>query len=510
MSSMRYCSMVLLISMLVVSPAWCAEDNEKPWAAPEPAGDPNGFGAKIQRTMSQLASSTPEKRNHIRVLFYGQSVTRNPWWQDVAEDLRKRFPYAELEIENRAIGGYGGPVLINTAEFDLYPFYPDLVIFHVWGGVETGHQEKILRRIRQRTTAEILLWTSNLRWPKTVPPDGDPQHPDVLALDAQDQAISDLYQQLGAELDCEVADVRSGMQNYLKKHGLVVKDTLRDTVHPNELGNFLIAELVKPHLHYRPDLSVKPSSGLVENVPIADERVEREPDGSIRLTFRGNRVDVIAAPVASEASARVLIDEKAPSTFPELYYHARPSPTPVAGRPAFNRIDHQTPLLVETWTARILECDLDKDVLRYEIRGSKTGFDGVGDHKQRFVSDSGRVIIEPGMWMVNWSLRYQQQTLPADYQVTWETKPLFVDTWESPAQFDPARESTRTTTLAQGLENTEHTLTLKPAGETKSLPVTGFRTFRPRIPPGATTVPGTFSPSGAFLPARLAIPRPGT
>jgi len=429
--------------------------------------------------MSRLASSTPEKRNHVRVLFYGQSVTRNPWWEDVADDLRQRFPHADLEIENRAIGGYGGPVLINTAEFDLYPFYPDLVIFHVWGGVETGHQERIIRRIRERTTAEILLWTSNLRWPKTVPPDGDPRHPDVLAVDADDQAIWDLYQRLGDELHCEVADVRTGMQDYLKEHGLVVKDTLRDTVHPNELGNFLIAELVKPHLRYRPDLPVRKMENLVQDIPIGDEQVKRNPDGTINLTFSGNRIDVIAAPAASEVSARVLIDGKPPSTFPELYYHARPSPTPVAGRPAFNRIDHQTPLLVETWTARILECDVEADVLRYEISGSKTGFDGIGDHKKRFVSNSGRVIIEPGMWMVNWSLRYRNQTLPADYKVTWETKPLFVDTWESPHQFDAARESTRTTTLAQGLENKAHTLTLKPAGESNSLPFAAFRVFRP-------------------------------
>jgi hypothetical protein len=323
------------------------------------------------------------------------------------------------------------------------------------------------------------LWTSNLRWPKTVPPDGDPQHPDVLALDAHDQAIWDLYQRLGDELHCEVADVRTGMRNYLKKHGLVVKDTLRDTVHPNELGNFLIAELVEPHLRHRPDLPVKQSGNLVQDIPIGDERVKRNQDGSISLTFSGNRIDVIAAPVASEASARVLIDGKVPSTFPELYYHARPSPTPVAGRPAFNRIDHQAPLLVETWTARILECDLEADTLRYEISGSKTGFDGIGDHNKRFVSNSGRVIIEPRMWMVNWSLRYRKQTLPADYGVTWETKPLFVDTWEAPRQFDAARESTRTTTLAQGLENGEHVLTLTPVGETDSLPITAFRVFRP-------------------------------
>ncbi|MDZ7617520.1 MAG: SGNH/GDSL hydrolase family protein [Patescibacteria group bacterium] len=377
----RFRIVVSVVAMLIASPGLGTEQKEGEWAAPVPTGDVNSFGAKIQRTMSRLASSTPEKRNHVRVLFYGQSVTRNPWWLDVADDLRERFPHADLEIENRAIGGYGGPVLIHTAEYDLYPFYPDLVIFHVWGGVETGHQEKIIRRIRERTTADILLWTSNLRWPKTVPPDGDPRHPDVLAIDSQDQAIWDLYQRLGNELHCEVADVRIGMQNYLAKHGLVVKDTLNDTVHPNKLGNYLLAELVKPHLRYRPDLAARQSDKRVQDIPIGDERVKRNPDGSVSLAFSGNRIDVIAAPVASDASAGVLIDGKVPSTFPELYYHARPSPTPVAGRPAFNSIQHQTPLLVETWTARILECDLEADVLRYEITGSKTGFDGIGDHK---------------------------------------------------------------------------------------------------------------------------------
>ena len=480
MLPVRRCCVLCVFSLLLVSPILRAEEKGKPWAVPDPVGDANTFGAKIQRTMTLLASSTPEKRNHVRVLFYGQSVTRNPWWQDVAEDLRKRFPHADLEIENRAIGGYGGPVLINTAEFDLYPFYPDLVIFHVWGGVESGHQEKIIGRIRERTTSEVLLWTSNLRWPSSVPPEGDPRHPDVLAKDAQDQAISDLYHRLGNELRCEVADVRAGMQDYLKKHRLVVKDTLRDTVHPNELGNFLIAELVKPHLRYDPGFPVERSGGIVEDIAIGDDRVKRDADGSISLTFSGNRIDLIAAPVASGASASVLIDGKPPSTCPELYYHARPSPTPFAGRPAINRIDHQAPLLLETWTARILECDLEADVLRYEISGSKTGPDGIGDHKKRFVSDSGRVMIEPGMWMVNWSLRYRKEKLPADYKVTWETKPLFVDAWEAPDQFDPARESTRTTTLAQGLENGEHTLRLKRTGKADSLPVAVFRVFRPQ------------------------------
>lgn len=457
-----------------------AEPKAKPKFAPVvPVGEPASFGANIQRTMTLLATSTPEKRNHVRILFYGQSVTRNAWWNDVAGDLRKRFPHADLEIENRAIGGYGGPVLINTAEFDLYPFYPDLVIFHVWGGVETGHQEKIIRRIRERTAAEVLLWTSNLRWPRSVPPKGDPQHPDVLAKDADDQAISDLYFRLGKELKCEVADVRTGMQHYLKQNGLVVKDTLRDTVHPNDLGNFLIAELVKPHLRRMPNDSGETRESLVTDVPINHPAVAKDDNGTLSLTFTGNRIDVIAAANSNGSSALVLIDGKAPSKFPELYYHTRPSETPVAGRPAFNKISHEALLQVETWTARILECDPAADVLRYEVSGSVTGPDGIGDHRKRFVSNSGRVVIDPRMWMVNWSLRYRKTTLPEGYKVTWETKPLFLDTWQAPQKSDPSREST--STLAQGLSNQRHTLTLSPLKGNVVPPVAGFRVYRPPL-----------------------------
>lgn len=455
-----------------------AAEAQGPFAPVPPPEHPEELGAHIQRTMTLLATSTPEHRNRVRILFYGQSVTLNPWWQDVARHLRESFPNADLEIENRAIGGYGGPMLIKTAEYDLYPFYPDLLIFHVWSGVETGEQEEIIRRVRQRTTAEILLWTSNLRWPKDVPPDGDPADPKVQAVDSQDAAISELYFRLAVEHGLEVADVRRGIQRYLAEHRLVVKDTLRDTVHPNELGNFLIASFVKPHLRYNPNFPVDPWQGAVTQIAGDDPRVTRGEDGSLTLAFAGNRIDVVAAPSDGRASARVLIDGRAPSSFPELYYHARPSPTPVAGRPAITRIDHEAPLVLETWTVRILECDLEKDVLRYEVEGSVTGPDGQGEQHERFVSNSGRVVIEPGMFMVNWSLNYSKSTMPEGYEITWQTLPLFVDTWQAPATVHPAADYS--TTLALGLSNAEHTVTLVPNGE-GPLPVAAFRVYRPPL-----------------------------
>ena len=84
--------------------------------------------------MRLLATSTPQKRNTVRVLFYGQSITEQRWWQAVADDLRSRFPDANLVIENRALGGFASQMLVKTAETDLYPFYPDLLIFQVYGG----------------------------------------------------------------------------------------------------------------------------------------------------------------------------------------------------------------------------------------------------------------------------------------------------------------------------------------------------------------------------------------
>jgi hypothetical protein len=74
-----------------------------------------------------------------------------------------------------------------------------------------------------------------------------------------------------------------------------------------------------------------------------------------------------------------------------------------------------------------------------------------------------RVVIEPKMWMVNWSLRYREAELPEGYEVTWRTLPLFVDTYEAPVTDDPAGEYA--TRLVQGLANSEHTLKLIPNGD---------------------------------------------
>ena len=62
--------------------------------------DSSNWGCNVQRTMRLLATSTPENRHTVRILFYGQSITEQNWTKLVADDLRQHFPHANLVIEN--------------------------------------------------------------------------------------------------------------------------------------------------------------------------------------------------------------------------------------------------------------------------------------------------------------------------------------------------------------------------------------------------------------------------
>ena len=91
-------------------------------------------GRQIQRTMRLLETSTQENPNRVRILIYGQSITGSGYLSShLKKELKKRYPHAEILLENRSLGGHGVPLLTRTAEHDLFPFYPDLCFGqHAW------------------------------------------------------------------------------------------------------------------------------------------------------------------------------------------------------------------------------------------------------------------------------------------------------------------------------------------------------------------------------------------
>lgn len=467
---------VLALALALLATMAVAEDFDPP----KPPENVALLGKHIQRTMTLLATSTPEHRNRVRILFYGQSVTAGPWSYALMEDLKQAYPNADLVMENRAIGGYQAESLIKTADYDLYPFYPDLLIYHCWGGVKTGEQEEIIKRVRQRTTSEVLLWTTHFRFNPSLPKETPLDDPGVIGQTKDDEERCALWRALAPKYGCEIAEVREALRVYLKDHNLYPKDTLADSVHPNPLGNFLIRSLIRPYLRYDASFPQDEWKNLVRDYPVTHPDVIRRADGALKLSFTGNKLEVLAgkAEAAQLGTARVLIDGKAPSAFPELYYHSRPTAAPNVWWPSINQFGHDQPLVSEKWTLKFTECDVEKGVLKFAVEGSVTGPDGEGDASQRFVSKSGRVIIEPSAWNVMWALKYSKKPIPEGYVITWETKPLSVDVYTPPVAADPSREYA--VTLAQGLGNGPHTVELIPRGD-GPVPVASFRVYEPPL-----------------------------
>jgi lysophospholipase L1-like esterase len=442
------------------SEATSASDHALAYPLPPPA-NPATLGAGVQRTMQLLATSTPEHHNKVRILFYGQSITEQQWSKQVADDLRKRFPNAELDIRNRAIGGFAAQWLIRPAEHDLYPFYPDLLIFHVYGANQ--QYEQIIKNVRTRTTAEVLMQKDHVTaWPPATP---DEKKDKGLWWDHMMNHV--FLPAIAKKYGCALVDVRTPWLAYLKANGLEPKALLKDGVHLNEQGNYLLSALVSQYLVYRSELAASSQDSMVRTFEVGKDAGWK--NGRLILKFEGNRVDALAAAKPSamfDASSRVLIDGKRPSEYPECYCISRPEPGPWS--PLFlSRVDHQQPLLIEQWTARVTSVSSDGKSWQFKVEGSITGPDGSGENNKPFLSKSGRVEIGPDAW-------FAPGKVPLNYEVHWKVLPLFVDRYVPPQVEDAAREYS--TTLAQGLSNSTHTLEL--IGEA---PLRALRAYRPPI-----------------------------
>ncbi|MEG4012105.1 SGNH/GDSL hydrolase family protein [Microcoleus sp. S11D4] len=444
---------------------------ETPFPPPAPLANNANFGARIQRTMGLLAASTPTERRQVRILFYGQSITQQDWWKDVAKDLKQRFPYADLIVENRAIGGFAAPILIRPSEHDLYPFYPDLLIFHVYGGDED--YEAIIANVRSRTASEILLHSDHINW---LPAGNSSDNPDeVKGYEWHNTHSTKWLPELADKYGCEIAEIREPWRRYLQDNRLQPKQLLRDDIHLNEWGNFLLAALIKPHLRYNPTSPQAPPE-LVKTYTVGTD--VKWQDGKLVLEFEGNRIDAIADKTfnGGAISAKIAIDGKKPSEFPELYTITRPSASLGVGWPAILQISSQKPLIVEDWKAVITEINSDSSKFKFNVIGSKTGYDGSGTNDKMFVSKSSRIAIEPRDWWLQNAYEYSKKPTPKGFEITWQVKPMFVDSYIPPQIADSNREYP--TTLAQNLSNSKHILEIIPETE-GTVPIQAIRVYRP-------------------------------
>ena len=461
-----------------------------------PSADAAFFGARIQRTMTLLETSSDVRRNPVKILFYGQSITAQSWWKTIVDDLRTRFPFADIAAENRSIGGFTAPALVKTAVHDLYPAYPDLVVFHVYGGERTGELERIFSNIRRYTTAEILTYTHHVAWPRKGTPET------IAKRQQGDDRSASMTRYLAQKYNCELVEVRKEWKRYLKDNGMAAKDFLSDGIHLNDKGKGLMAALVGRHFSFNPrqpnrwmnrvrtyEVKRAVAEGMSDEIVFVGEPWKKwgsadaagsSPQGVLKLDFVGNRVDVVGGNSYNKklGSATILLDGKPPSADPGVYHHTRASKALGAWWPAVSRIGHRSKLIAEDWTLRITKISPDAREFSFEVEGSVTGRDGAGDNKELFVSKSGRVVIKPKSFGIRWAQTMKKKKCPVGFEVKWKTVGVFVNTYKAPQVIDRSR--VYRTTLFQGIENGPHTLKIIPNGD-GIVPLRDIQVHRPPL-----------------------------
>jgi hypothetical protein len=405
----------------------------------------------LRRSLTLLRSSTASERKTVRVLFYGQSITQQAWWKEVERYLRATYTNANLVIENRAIGGHASQLLVKTAEADLYPFQPDLLIFHVYGShIE---YEKIIQRVRERTCADILLQTDHITSDSSLTEETDPAQLTPKQWDAWMNHV--FLPTTATEYGASRADIHELWKGYLKANHLRAADLLKDGVHLNAQGEWLMAELIKAYL-----APLQPKPGYD---PMNEPRVvtlatpsSADPTGE-RFEFKGARVDLVFKPRA-EGVVSALIDGKRPSEIRELYGVTRVSAFPNSDWPVLLKVGAAAPLVAEEWSLKFEQVSPDGKVCRFAVAGSVTGQDGEGWSTNRFVSRSGRVSIEPEDWNLAYCVSVFKHALPENYTARWRALLLGTDTARPPVTPDGVEGCV---TLAQGLPNERHVLELR-------------------------------------------------
>ena len=456
-----------LFACMLICP-WSALAEKPAYPKPTPPKDASSYGKHIQRSMTLMSASTPKKRSTVRILHYGQSIVGQRWSTFVDADLRRRFPNTEFVSKNLAIGGFSSQLLVRTMHYDVLPFYPDLIVFHVYGS--HVDYEKIIKEMRTRTTAEIIIQTDHAnKWP-------EPRAKGVWQQKTWDAKMNRWFlPQFAAKYRCALQPQRWEWEQYLKDNNLQPKALLKDGAHLNEHGRWLMAELLKRFLVHLPD---EPADDWRDTVKTYEVGKDLHWKG-YRLTveFEGNRVEALAGP-GTGGKASVAIDGKKPSDLPECYSFTRPSGTPGVGWPAIKKITWQNPPVVEQWTALCSGFNDKHDDFTFTVTGSVTGADGAGRGSKKFVSKSGRIVIEPTDWVFAYDRAVSKKKAPDNWKVRWNVIPLFVDEYVPPKVADASREYA--TVLASDLSNAKHKLELVAVNGHKPA-IRALRVYKPPL-----------------------------
>lgn len=371
----------------------------------------------LKRTAAILNQSTPTQRGRLKVFFYGQSITLEPWWRIVSDWLIHRYPNVDFTIENRAISGFQADKLAYTAFADVHGSQPDLIILHNYG--YENEMDLLLKNIRSGSSAEILLQTDHPHLPGQLNENTNAATVSPTDWWAYRNAVT--LPQLCLRYRCALADVRKFWKAYLRQYHLKERDLLRDVTHPNADGNALLAAAI---IRYFDSPPLDPDYPANQNPTVQTLYLNPAslwPSKSVELEFSGYRIEALLSPRASNI-ARLYLDGARASNHPELITFTRPSDTHVRPWPSLTLVTSKATLVPEQWKLTLTTVSTDGLEYTFRVDGTVTGFDGEGTNTKDFVSRSKRVLISKEAWWIPYAKRQSGTNPPVGFQVEWEAK----------------------------------------------------------------------------------------
>jgi hypothetical protein len=224
----------------------------------------------------------------------------------------------------------------------------------------------------------------------------------------------------------EFVENRREWAQYLRDHEMKVEvdpehGLLQDGVHQSKYGALVINENIFRHFAVRDTYAYDPDSrerrlsvtrsevaSGAESATISDPNwttkdgvASTTASGSrIKVRFTGNRINLIGVRSPDGGKARIMLDGLAAEEVPCFLAgpivcganNARPEQGSVrdVGPHGITLLENLVP---QTWTIRVTDNEGS-----YDLTGSVTGADGVGDVLKPFVGNSGQVCVPAELW----------------------------------------------------------------------------------------------------------------
>ncbi len=458
--------------------AWKARDRRFPSYPIPPRPDD---GSNLALSISKLQGKGIPGQPFV-VWALGSSFTN---FLGNGEDLRQkilpRFPDAPPIIYRKHVGS-GTPyefVRGWTRQFAVRD-YPDLILIYTNGTPEG--LEQTLRTIRQSCTADVIVpslhfWArAKNNWRATT-----------------DTSYWDQIRDICKKHGVEFVENRRELADWFDSAEQNPTNILGDSVHQNELGRRLINLNIARHFaiprsvgynpaererRIRAAWALREASSLIQTTGQwqidRDGLVRSSQKGArIKLTYRGNRFDILGQRVRGGGTARVSIDGVPAQEYPAFaatYIRPDKKNHTTGGAMPGDNAPHAITLgkkpVPQSWTIRMLD-----NQGAFQLTGSQAGPDGQGNNRQPFVSNTEQIVVNPDLWRNPNGNRKDDTFTFEVYRTTCETV-----NFEGP---DGARLQQ---ILAHSLPNKSHTVELEVRGDG---PVV-IDSFTIYTPPGTT------------------------